>query len=326
MINENTFRNAINLLPAMRRDISMTLLTAAILALQTIMLPALNHYTLHGEKKKIILQHADVIEGGETETGSYRSVIGNVVFLHDNLTLKCDRATSYEQGKKIVLTGNVFMTDKSVEIFGENGVYYTDRQMGELNGNVHGRMLDNSLAGKSKKAVVNKITSQIWLNDDAIAWHNRQQISGDIILLHLKEAGKSVKRKSIDEIQVQGHAFFAAQDTLSLSPIVYDQFSGKTMVILLNDNSKITGITLTSQAESLYHLYNNERKPSGINYSSGDMIRMFFNDGILKRVKVTGNVEGKQYPESFLGDKKINLSKFAWRENENPFQQQKSLP
>jgi lipopolysaccharide export system protein LptA len=310
----------------MRRAISITLLTATILTLQIIIQPALIHNTLHAEKKKIILQHADVIEGGESEAGSYRSVIGNVVFLHDNLTLKCDRATSYEQENKIVLTGNVFMTDNTVEIFGENGVYYTDRQLGELNGNVRGRMLDNSLVAKSKKAVVNKITSQIWLYDEAIAWHERQQISGDTILLHLKEIGAGGKRKSIDEIQVLGNAFFAAQDTLSLSPVVYDQFSAKKMIILLNEKSKLTGITLTTQAESLYHLYNNEQKPSGINYSSGDLMRMFFTAGVLKRVKVIGNVEGKQYPESFRGDKKINLPKFEWREKENPFKQQKSLP
>ena len=310
----------------MRRAISATLLTTTILALQIIIFPALNHNTLRAEKKKIILQHADVIEGGETEAGSYRSVIGNVVFLHDNLTLKCDRATSFEQENKIVLTGNVFMTDNTVEIFGENGVYYTDRQTGELNGNVRGRMLDNSLAAKSKTAIVNKATSQIWLYNEAIAWHDRQQICGDIILLHLKDIGTDGKRKSIDEVQVHGKAFFAAEDTLTLSPIAYDQLSGQKMVIQLNDNSKITGITLTTQAESLYHLYGNDRKPSGINYSSGDMIRMFFTSGILKRVKVTGNVEGKQYPERFRGDKKINLSKFAWREKENPFQQQKNLP
>ncbi len=310
----------------MRRAISITLLTATILSLQIIMLTALNHNTLRAEKKKIILQHADVIEGSENESGSYRSVIGNVVIFHDNLTLKCDRATSYEQENKIVLTGNVFMTDNTVEIYGENGVYYSDRQLGELNGNVRGRMLDNSLVAKSKRAIVNKTTSQIWLNDEAIAWHDRQQISGDSILLHIKEIPSRLKRKSIDEIQIHGNAFFAAQDTLSLSPVVYDQFSAKKMIILLNDNSKITGITLTTQAESLYHLYNSEQKPTGINYSSGDMMRMFFTAGILKRVKVTGNVEGKQYPESFRGDKKINLSAFAWRENENPFKQPKSLP
>ena len=310
----------------MRRIRYVTLLTATLLLLQVIIFPVLNHNRLQAEKNKIILQHADTIEGGEGESGSYRSVNGNVVLLHNNITLKCDRAINYEQERKIVLTGNVFMTDNTVEIYGENGVYYTDRQIGELSGNVRGRMLDNSLTGKSKRAVINKVTSQIWLYDDAIAWHSRQQISGDVILLHLKDVGTSGKRKSIDEMEVQGNAFFAAQDTLSLSPIVYDQFSGKKMVVRLNDNSKITGITLTTQAESLYHLYNSDRKPSGINYSSGDMIRMFFTSGILKQVKVVGNVEGKQYPESFRGDKKINLSKFAWKEKENPFKQEKSLP
>ncbi len=301
-------------------------LTACTAMLQAIVLPVVNHNTLRAEKKKIILQHADTIEGGQTKTGNYRMVIGNVVFLDGTITLRCDRATDYEQENKIVLDGNVFMTDNSVEIYGEHGVYYPDREIGELSGNVRGRMVDNSLVGKSRRAVVNKATSQIWLYDDVLVWHNEQQISGDTLLLHLKESDGVGKRKHIDEIQVKNNAFFAAQDTLSVSPVVYDQFSGKKMVILLNNKSKITGITLTSQAESLYHLYNENRKPSGINYSSGDMIRMFFTNGILGRVKVTGNVEGKQYPESFRGNKSINLSTFAWREKENPFKKQKSLP
>jgi lipopolysaccharide export system protein LptA len=283
------------------------------------MLPVLNHNTLRAEKKKIILEHADTIEGGEAEGGSYRSVIGNVVFQHDNITLKCDRATDYGAENKIILKGNVFITDNAVEIYGDNGVYYPEKELGELSGNVRGRMVNNSLAAKAKKAVVNKATSQIWLYDDAIAWHERKQISGDIILLHLKEEPANAKRRYIDEMQVHGRAFFAAMDTLSLSPVVYDQLGSKKMVIQMNDNSKITGITATSEAESLYHLYDEKRKPSGINYSSGNTIRMFFTNGVLSRVKVSGNVEGKQYPERFRGDRSINLTKFAWRERENPF-------
>jgi len=297
---------------------SRSFLTACMLLL-AILLPDLNHYTLRAEKKKIILQQADTIEGGKTDGGSYRSVIGNVVFLDGDITLKCDRATDYEEGNKIVLKGNVFISDNTFEIFSESGVYYPDRQIGELSGSVRGRMLNNSLFGKSKKAVYNKLASQLWLYDDAIAWHDRQQVSGDIILLHLKESGGSGKRKTIDEMQVHGNAFFAAQDTVSTSPVVYDQLSGKKMFILLNDRSKITGITVNREAEILYHLYDETRKPSGINYSSGDVIRMFFKDGTLSRVKITDNVEGKQYPESFRGKESINLSKFKWRERENPF-------
>jgi len=208
---------------------SRSFLTACMLLL-AILLPDLNHYTLRAEKKKIILQQADTIEGGKTDGGSYRSVIGNVVFLDGDITLKCDRATDYEEGNKIVLKGNVFISDNTFEIFSESGVYYPDRQIGELSGSVRGRMLNNSLFGKSKKAVYNKLASQLWLYDDAIAWHDRQQVSGDIILLHLKESGGSGKRKTIDEMQVHGNAFFAAQDTVSTSPVVYDQLSGKKNV------------------------------------------------------------------------------------------------
>ncbi len=91
--------------------------------------------------------------------------------------------------------------------------------------------------------MVNKATGQTWLYDEAIAWHEQQQISGDIILLHFTESGGSRKGQRIDEIQVHGNAFLAAADTLSRSPVVYDQFSGKKMVIRLKEGSKIDGIT-----------------------------------------------------------------------------------
>jgi len=282
------------------------------------------HNTLLAEQKKIILNHADTIEGSEEGEG-YQSVIGNVEFQDGTLTLRCDRATNYEGEHKIVLTGNISISDPAFAIYGDSAVYFTDRQTGEIKGNVRGRMLDNSLFGKSRRAVVNKAKSEVWLYDDAIAWHQQQQISGESVLLHFTESG-SRKKQEIDEIEVHNNAFFASADTLSRSPVVYDQFSGKKMIIRLKEGKKIAGITLNGQAESLYHLYNEKRQPSGINYSSGDMIRMFFADGILGSVKVSGNVEGKQFPESFRGNPKINLSKFAWRERENPFRTQKSLP
>jgi lipopolysaccharide export system protein LptA len=310
----------------MRRVFSVLFLTATVLLFQTLMLPLQSYNILHAEQKKIILRHADVIEGGESGAGSYRSVNGNVLFQHGSMTLKCDSAIDYEQENKVVLKGNIVITDTAFAIYGDNGIYYPDKERGELEGRVRGRMLDNSLFGKSQRAVVNKATGQTWLYDDAIAWHEQQQISGDIILLHFTESGGSKKKQSIDEIQIHGNAFFAGADSLSHAPVVYDQFGGKKMVIRLNEGSKIEDITVTGQAESLYHLYNEKRQPSGINYSSGDMIRMLFTGGKLNRIKVTGNVEGKQYPESFRGNRTINLAKFDWREAENPFKKQKSLP
>ncbi len=309
----------------MRTVFSRPLFTAFLLLFLAASATVPIHNTLLAEQKKIILNHADTIEGSQEGEG-YQSVIGNVEFQDGTMTLQCDRATSYEGEHKIVLSGNIVLTDNTFAIYGDSGIYFTDKQNGEINGNVRGRMLDNSLFGKSRRAVINKAKNEVWLYDDAIAWYKKQQqISGDIILIHFTESGNKQKQ-NIDEIEVHNNAFFASADTLSRSPIVYDQFSGKKMVIRIKEGKIIAGITLTGQAESLYHLYNEKRESSGINYSSGDTIRMFFVDGTLASVKVTGNVEGKQYPKSFRGNKKINLPKFIWRERENPFKTQKSLP
>ena len=304
---------------ALIRHITLALLLAT-------MLPMIDDNTLHAEKKKIILQHADTIEGGDEGGATYRSVLGNVVFHHDALTLRCDRATDYPQENKIVLQGHVFLSDSVVELYGDSGVYYPERQVGELRGNVKGRMVDNTLAGKAQRGTVNMQSNQITLYDDVLVWHGAKQISGDTILLLFQDAVGKNQRKKLKAIDVKGSAFLAARDSLSRSPVVYDQFSGKNMLIMLDELSKISGITLTTQAESLYHLYDEQRQPAGINYSSGDVIQMVFAAGKLSRIKVGGGVEGKQYPESFRGMKKINLPAFVWREKENPFGKLKNLP
>lgn len=246
-------------------------------------------------------------------------MIGNVRFLHGTITLACDRATEYGAEKKITLSGNIVITDNKVEVRADNGVYYPDTEQGELTGNVRGRMLDGSLMAKARKAVIEKKNDRIWLYEDAIAWGKNEQLSGDIIMVHVQESGEAKKRQTIDEVQVHRNALLAARDTLSTNPPLYNQMSGAKMVIMMNDNAKLSNVTVTGQAESLFNLYNEKNEPSGINYSSGKMIRMFFMDGKLDRVKVTGNVEGKQYPDSYRGNSKINLRKFVWREREKPF-------
>ncbi|TLU88505.1 MAG: hypothetical protein FDX30_00290 [Chlorobium sp.] len=308
------------------RSLTVPLASAGLLLFQLTLPPVLNHNTFGAEKKKIILEHSDSIEGEQSERNSYNTVSGNVLFRHNNMSLRCDRATDFGQEKRIVLSGNIVIGSSNFEIYGDSGVYYPDRETGELSGNIRGRLIDKPLSAKGQQAVFNKASNLVWLNGDAIAWYDRQQISGDVVVLHLKESGKAKESMTIDRIQVEGNAFFASGSAPGELPAVFDQIGGKKMVILLDDESKIKGITVSGQAEILYHIYDENHRPSGINYSSGDEIRIFFSEGELKRVKVTGSVEGKHYPQRFWQDRGIDLQKFAWRENENPFRQQKSLP
>jgi len=305
---------------AMHKVLSIILLSALALVLQTTLLTSLESNKLHAEKRKITLQHADTIEGGAAAGESFRSVTGNVVFRHGNLVLKCQSATDDQRENRILLKSDLVFSDGTVELYGDTGIYEPERGVGELRGNVRGRLANNALTGKAGRAVLNRQTNQITLFDDVIVWQDGRQISGERAVLSFTNAsGGDGNQKRLETIAVHGHAFFAAQEQPAAVPTVYDQFSAKTMLIRLDATSRITDITLNGQAESLYHLHDEQQQPSSINYSSGDMMRLIFKSGKLTQVTVTGNVEGKQYPTHFRGDQSINLPDFAWREKENPF-------
>lgn len=323
----------------MTRPGRLLILTASLLLLQDAPLPGLHHNTAHAEKKKIILRHADTIEGGEDAGGSFRAAIGNVLFEKDNLTLSCDRTTDYEGQDRIVMNGNVRISDGAKEIFGDDGVFHPSTDVCELHGNVRGRMLDNSMMVRSRKAVFNNQENRLWFYDNAIGWRYNEQVSGDILRIQFKPVDENAPSKDgggkqkIEEMQVHGHAFYATRDTLTAEPEGYDQLSGRHIVVLIGDDSKVKGVRVTKEAESLVHIYDSDgmqkpdeskrskdedtKKLSGINYSSGDRIRMIFKNGTLNKMNVTGNAEGTEYPPELRGS--VNLPKFKWREDERPF-------
>ena len=280
----------------------------------------LNHNTARAEKKKIILRQADRLQGGEKRSPAgkkepVRSVSGNVVFAHENLLLTCDKATEFLESGIIELRGNIYMTDSKLEVYCDKALYYSDTGIAELEEDVHGRLIENNLITTSENARINNPENRIVIYNNAIAWQGERQLSGDSITLQLREQDE---KKSIETITVSGKAFFAARDTLDLSRKLYNQLSGKTMLITLDDQEEVSSVEVDSQARSLYHSYDEDSSPSGVNYSSGNTIVMSFLEGKLSRIAVSGNVEGKQYPNKLRGSSKINLPGFKLHFDEKP--------
>jgi lipopolysaccharide export system protein LptA len=280
----------------------------------------MNHNTAHAEKKKIILQQADKLQGGKerSPTGrieEVRSVSGNVVFVQENLLLSCDKATEFLESGIVQLRGNIFMTDRKLEVYCDKALYFPDTGIAELENNVKGRLLDDNLITKSERARIDNPGNQISIYKDAIAWQGERQLSGDSIAVQLKELNR---KKNVETITVIGKAFLAARDTLDPSRQLYNQLSGKTLFIELDEQETVTGVQVDSQARSLYHTYDKDQAPTGINYSSGNRIVMSFAEGQLDRIAVSGNVEGKQYPNKLRGSRKIDLSGFRLRYDEKP--------
>jgi hypothetical protein len=300
------------------RPIAFALL--GILALLAFRTPGLTDNTASAEKKKTVLEHADIIQGGETPESSgkvepFRSATGSVVFVQGNLTLKCDHAMDFPESDRINLEGNIHIRSDKLEIYGDKGVYYPSEEAGEVVGNVRGLIVKDSLVARSNRSVFNQKKDELWLYDDAIAWQRGRQLSGDIIRIHTKDVNGN---SQVDEVQVHGKAFLASRDSLSTDKAQFNQMSGDHIVATIDDASRLTGVTLTSKARSLYRIYDDQNKPSGINFTSGDVMRIFFREGKLSRIRTTGNALGKQYPDRMKDDKGIDLPGFRWRGQEIP--------
>ncbi len=115
------FFEDINFQSLMKRLFSPILLAAGLTLLQLALTPPGGQNTLHAENSKIILRHADMIEGGEDAVGPYRAAIGNVEMLKGELTMTCRRTTDYDGQNRIIMNGDVSISDGSMEVFGDDG-------------------------------------------------------------------------------------------------------------------------------------------------------------------------------------------------------------
>ncbi|CUS99729.1 OstA-like protein [Candidatus Chrysopegis kryptomonas] len=141
----------------------------------------------------------------------------------------------------------------------------------------------------------------LWRNP--VVWYENSQISGDSIVVKLKD-------RRIDEVYVYGSAF-AIDPADSSYPERFNQLKGKTMRIKFKEN-KIDEVYVEKNAMSLYYIFEtdetNERKPNGVNYVSGDSVWIKFKDGKMHRIKIIGGIEGVYYPEELVQGKESNFN------------------
>lgn len=135
-----------------------------------------------------------------------------------------------------------------------------------------------------------KASEKLVLNDNPIVLQSNLQISGDTLLLYLKES-------ELFRGQVIGNALVISDaDTLNKGRWV-NKLSGQTMDLYLQ-NRELEKIVVSNQATSLYHVIENKQY-KGANEVSGDKIILYFSQGQVSRVWVEskpGVSSGKYLP------------------------------
>jgi len=87
----------------------------------------------NNEKQPIILRYADSLVGTRGPGMDIREFVGNVVLIQGDVTVKCDRAIQYLQANKAVLTGNVHINQKELDLYTQEGVYYGNSKIATTN-------------------------------------------------------------------------------------------------------------------------------------------------------------------------------------------------
>ncbi|MBI3005775.1 MAG: hypothetical protein HYY49_10235 [Ignavibacteriales bacterium] len=250
-----------------------------------------------------------------------------------------------ENEQKAIAVGNVMVvsSQNSVTVFGDSLVHFDQQHYTIVPKNPRMIQVDTTSSGEVDTFLVvghvmhmYRDTSQVFIAEDSVemarnemsarcgvatyyankdliilqhqpvVWHTRNQVTGDSIVVRLKD-------KRLHSVFVQGRAM-AVSRADSVRKSRYDQLTGRALTMYFAEQ-KLAQVDVERNATSLYYLYDNNL-PNGVNKSSGDRIFIDFEDGRVDRIKIIGGVQGQYFPERMIVDREMeyNLDGFRWYE------------
>src|SRR5688572_31048272 len=144
------------------------------------------------------------------------------------------------------------------------------------------------------------------LFDDPVVWSNKNQVTGDTILLF-------TKNKKADKMQVYENSLLVNQ----LEPEVYNQIKSTRMDAFFI-NGDIDSVRAGGNAECIYYIQDDDSAFTGINQSTSDLIDIYFKERDLQRVVFRSAVKGTIWPAQQKTPQEMRLNEFKWHEERRP--------
>lgn len=177
-------------------------------------------------------------------------------------------------------------------------------------------LVRSDISAQCGELLYDRSKETITLHESPIIWYGENQITGDTVVVHLKE-------NVLSWINVSGRSMVISKADLN-NPRRFDQITGKNVQLFFDENT-LHRIAVERNATSLYYLFD-ENEPNGVNRSTGDRITIEFEDGKVQNISVVGGVEGKYFPEQMIYRREEinNLDGFKWI-TEKPIRQLDSI-
>ncbi len=171
----------------------------------------------------------------------------------------------------------------------------------------HVRIFNDSLQSVSDSLYYSTQDSTFKLFGKPIVWNAQTQVTGDTIYMYTQNQ----KPKRL-------YVFFNGMIANETAPGLYNQIGGRTLNGYFIDGS-IDYVTVKgTPAESIFYPQDDDSAYTGMNYSTGDLINVYFVNKELNRVKFVNNVDGVMYPLKQIPADKKYLRGFKWQDARRP--------
>src|SRR5690606_13962867 len=194
---------------------------------------------------------------------------------------------------------------------GSESVYYsydgnpkdsTEKRYFKLFYNV--KIFSDSLQGKCDSLFYSQLDSTIKMIKDPIVWSDKNQMTGDVILMHLDS-------NDLRQIEIPRNGILIAKSGPESAPF-YDQIQGNIINGYLT-NKKMDSLIAFQDAANIYYAKDERDAYIGVNESTSDRIEILFVEDEINTINYRGPTKGTTTPMTKINLDNLKLSRFNWR-------------
>jgi lipopolysaccharide assembly outer membrane protein LptD (OstA) len=172
-----------------------------------------------------------------------------------------------------------------MEIEAQRMSYFADEKRGEAIDSVV--ITRNNLVARAGRADFIREPEQVVLTGKPVIIQDENELSGDSVSIF-------TEKRKIQRLVVRGDAkaLYRTLPDSALQEYTTAEIQGRELEAFFEDD-RISQMVTRRNATSLYDPAITDTLISGTNLASGDSITLFFNNGIIKRVMISGGAQGQ---------------------------------
>lgn len=186
-----------------------------------------------------------------------------------------------------------------------NGKDTTDKRYFILYNNV--KIFSDSLQGKCDSLYYTQLDSTIKMMKSPVVWSDKNQMIGDIIILHLDS-------NDLRKIEIPKNGILIAKSGPETAPF-YDQIQGNIINGYLTNN-KMDSLVAYQDAANIYYAKDEREAYIGVNESTSDRIEILFIEDEINTINYRGVTNGTTTPMTKINPENLKLTRFKWLINE----------